>query len=122
MTIAILVTAALLLVTKFLDCWTTGRGLRGGLHEANPICRPLMVHFGPRTATRGVFGLAVLIVAVTAAGALGTDEPWYRAAFVALGLAIALVQAGVAFLNHRRLARLAPDPEHRAPGRGHQPR
>jgi len=105
MTFLIIVTAALLLATKFLDCWTTGRGLRRGLGEANPLVRPFMDRLGGRTVTWAVFGLSVLIVVLTGLAALRTDEAAYRAGFVSLGLAIALAQAGAAWHNQARLAR-----------------
>ena len=105
MTVLIVVTAGLLVGTKFLDCWTTDRGLRRGLRERNPLCRPLMERFGGRAITWAVFGLAGLIVAVAASAAIQTDETWYRAGFIALGLTVALAQAGAAWHNQGRLVR-----------------
>lgn len=119
MTLAIHLTAAALILTKFFDCLTTHRRLPSIDAELNPLARKVMLRLGPRATIWMAFAVTVVIVAVVwwpvlrvVRDGAGPIALLYGSAFVLLGLAISVIQGAVAWTNHtgrmnRITARLA---------------
>ncbi len=101
-----LATLALLLLTKVADCLSTLRRIRDPGQETNPTARRLMARWGigPTVLAYGL--LATVISVMSALPCLWDDSGWYTAGFTLLGLAVAAVQADVAWSNWR--GRLGP--------------
>lgn len=89
----------LLLLTKVADCYTTLRRIRSADDETNPWARRLMTRWGPRATVLGTGLLAGAISLASAAPCMWDETGWYSAAFVGLGLPIAVIQADVARAN-----------------------
>lgn len=92
-------TLAALLLTKLADCVSTQLRISDAAGETNPGARRLMRRFGVRRVIWAYGALAAAIACVAALPALVAEAPWYAAAYVALGVPIALVQAEVARTN-----------------------
>lgn len=98
-TAVVIATAALLLATKWLNCRTTARRVRGPADELNPWARRWMARLGVRPAIWTVFALAAGIIAAEGFVAVWSGSGWAGAAFAALGLPIAAIQGAVARAN-----------------------
>jgi hypothetical protein len=90
---------AALAVTKFFDVLTTMRRLRHAHDETNPIVRRLMFRIGPTTTIWLVFAVAIAIIGAAGWAASDASAP-LQIVFIVLGVAISLIQAGVALSNH----------------------
>ena len=108
--LGVLLVSVALVLTKFLDCWSTTKQMEDPSDETNPIARGAMIRLGPRTTIWGIFVLVVVIVAIVGgsayrtAGALegGSDSMLQRLSvwgYLILGSGIAIVQAAVAQTN-----------------------
>lgn len=89
-----------LIITKFLDCYTTAKNITHTGQERNPWARRAMRRFGVQTVIWGIFALVVLIVLVSVAWVRWVDLWYYDLAFLLFGALIALIQALVAWSNH----------------------
>ena len=99
LTAVVIMTAALLLATKWLDCRTTARRLRGPAGELNPRARLWMVRLGVRPAIWAVFALAAGIIVAGGIAAAWSGSVGASVAYAALGLPIAAIQGAVARAN-----------------------
>ena len=111
MSILVLVVSALLIGTKFLDCYSTIRRLDLPKEELNPFARAAIIRLGKGTAIWGVFVIVIIVVAIvggTAYAQIGglPDDPegaiprliivW---GYVLIGLVISGIQTCVAHTN-----------------------
>lgn len=90
----------LVVVTKFLDCYTTDKGIRIIDQERNPLARKLMQRFGMRFTIWGIFLFTVLLV-IAALYMLYGDDPskLYKLAYIVVALFTSGAQAAVAHTN-----------------------
>ena len=99
----VILTAALLIVSKFLDCYTTDVGMGGSKenisNERNPIGRFLMKMLGVRGAIWGVFAFTVIISVWIAYECITEKHALYTVGFIVLGVVISMMQFDVARCN-----------------------
>ena len=96
----VLLTAALLVVTKVLDGYTTVRCINQPDQETHPQARRWMKRHGIRPTVVFVVALALVIVVLAAGIALASDSGFLSWTFVILGFPIAIIQLAVAHTNH----------------------
>ena len=100
MTVLVPLTAALLVLTKLLDGWTTLRLIGCPRQETNPRARRWMERFGVRQTVWAVVVLALAIIATSTVAVAVIDRTWVDVSYVALGLAVAAIQGAVAHTNY----------------------
>ncbi len=99
----ILVTAVLIVVSKFFDCYTTVVAAKMGINEngeRNPLARFLMKKFGFRTTIWSVFAYAVIFSVLIAFIAFVVNNIYFSLGFIILGLILSLMQFDVARSNY----------------------
>lgn len=95
---SIVIVASLLILSKFLDAWSTHRKATSPSWETNPLVRPLMERWGVGRTSWFIFAFTVVYVSLLSFGAWLTT-PWSLFLFVPAGLLVALVQGAVAHHN-----------------------
>lgn len=104
MSALILLTASLLIVSKFFDCFTTviaARNFRDKAgFERNPLGRILMKKLGFLTAIWVVFVLVVIFVSIVAYYVYLEDNTFTVTGFIILGFIISLAHFDVARANY----------------------
>lgn len=100
----LLLTAAILIVlTKFLDCWTTSRMMAHPQMEQNRWARKWMLKYGKEKVIWGVFAATVLITGISFWVVWGeTVEIAYQLIFLVMAAVISTTQFFVALANYRR--------------------
>jgi len=100
MDIMIFITAFALIISKFLDCWTTQQKIIFPKNEKNKLARGLMENYSPKKVIWGTFLLAGFIVAISTWGILTYyPNPVYKFLFICIGSFITIVQLAVAKHN-----------------------
>ena len=90
--------AALVVLTKFGDCWSTQQHVRSADSETNPFGKMLMRKLGFKTAIWAIFAFVVAWVLALASAA--SSGSWLTQAwFVALAAVVSVMQAAVAYTN-----------------------
>lgn len=89
---------AMLAATKLLDVLSTLAMIRNTDNETNPFARGLMKHLGPGKTVWLVFILALAIISIAGFAAL-RGGLIMQIAFIAVGLAVSVIQGAVAFAN-----------------------
>ncbi|OWY21419.1 hypothetical protein C7N43_06960 [Sphingobacteriales bacterium UPWRP_1] len=101
MELTIYTAAFLLVLSKFLDCWTTSLRITHLEQEKNPLARFLMRKIGIQTTIWFIFAFTTALVLLTVFSALaphtGQAVQW---AFVLLAAVISVVQFAVAYTNY----------------------
>jgi len=98
MQIAIWIVIGLLVITKFMDTYTTMRRIQGISHETNPVARKLMGRLGVKPAIWAIFGLAVVIIGLAGWLVLNLGV-FFQVVFIVVGLLVVVVQAAAAQAN-----------------------
>ena len=98
MHIAIWIVIGLLVITKFMDTYTTMRRIQGISHETNPVARKLMGRLGVKPAIWAIFGLAMVIISLAGWLALNLGAI-FQVVFIVVGLFVVVVQAAAAQAN-----------------------
>ena len=98
MQIAIWIVIGLLVITKFMDAYTTMHRIQGISHETNPVARKLMGRLGVKPAIWAIFGLAVVIIGLAGWLVLNLGV-FFQAVFIIVGLFVVVVQASAAQAN-----------------------
>ena len=92
-----------LVVSKYLDCYTTSMNITGISEETNPMARGLMKRLGIQTTIWSIFVTTVIIVTVSNWLVLAYDNSsWYTVGYIILGGLVTVVQLSVALTNHTR--------------------
>lgn len=100
MTIIIYIISALIIISKFLDCYTTSSQITSVNQESNPIARKVMKRIGVYTTIWAIFGLAIIIVAISIWLLFSFyDSVFYKIIFIAIGLFVVMLQFAVAHTN-----------------------
>lgn len=98
--IAVWIASFLLVVSKFLDCYTTSTQIIDLKHERNPVARKMMKTFGIQKAVWLNFLLAIIIVGISILLIYEVYENLVlKFVYVILGGFITIVQFAVAYTN-----------------------
>lgn len=108
MTTIVYIISAFIIISKFLDCYTTSSQITAITQEKNPIASKIMERIGIQTTIWGFFGLSALIVSISVWSIFRFyDTLLYKSLYVILGLFISLIQFAVAHTNQtKRLNRI----------------
>jgi len=89
-----------IILTKFLDCWTTSRNISHLTHESNPIARRLMKKLGIQQTIWLTFFITILIVSLSI-GYLNyfCQDTSCSILFIMVGLIISFIHLAVAYTN-----------------------
>ncbi len=100
MTVVIYIISASIIISKFLDCYTTTSQITSVSQERNPLARKVMKRFGIHTTIWGIFGLTIIIVGISIWLLFRFyDTTFYKVFYIALGLLVTLTQFAVAHTN-----------------------
>ncbi|MBV6474452.1 MAG: hypothetical protein JPMHGGIA_02761 [Saprospiraceae bacterium] len=100
MTTIVYIISALIIFSKYLDCYTTSSQITSVNQERNPLARKIMKRLGVHTTIWGIFGLTIIIVLVSIWLLFSFyDSTFYKIIFIAIGLFVALTQFAVAHTN-----------------------
>ena len=104
MNILIIITAFLIIVSKFFDCYTTALMSKKVTdkyrEEKNPIGRWLMKKLGFHNAIWIVFIFTVIISLLVSYEVIISNDIYYSIAFIVLGAIISIIQFDVARTNY----------------------
>lgn len=100
MDVLIYTTAFAMILSKFLDCWTTQLKIKSPGNEKNILARGLMENYSTKKVIWGTFLLAGFIVALSTWMLLTYyPHPVYKILFICIGSFITIVQLAVAHHN-----------------------
>lgn len=91
--------AGYVVLTKFLDCWTTQRFVRTPAAESNPFASGLMRRFGFARVVWAVFAFAAAWACGLAVAASLSGSPLVACGYALLGAFVGTVQLAVALTN-----------------------
>lgn len=92
--------ALLVIVSKFLDCYTTSTQIRSINQERNPFAQKLMKKFGIQTTIWSIFVISLIIVAVSIWLLFSYfDSGFQKAVYIVIALLISIIQFAVAHTN-----------------------
>ena len=91
--------AAYVVVTKFLDCWTTQRFVRSAAAEGNPLASGLMRRFGFARVVWAVFAFTAAWACGLAVAASMSGSLLMAWGYALLGAFVGTVQLAVALTN-----------------------
>jgi len=93
--------AALLILTKFLDVWSTIRRIQHAEQETHPFASRWMGKYGVKRVSWAVFSLVIgIVILATLLVWINPFPVLTKGAFILLGLFVSLVQAAVAHTNY----------------------
>ena len=102
--VLVIATAIMLIVSKFLDCYTTdvkaSKTADKAGYESNPLARYLMRKFGFRNVLWWGFALISAFVSYIAYEVIAGNDLYYTLGYILLGNAISLAQFDVARANY----------------------
>ncbi len=99
-----LVVAILIVVSKFLDCYSTLKGLKKIPNgERNPLARFLMKKIGSNTTIWSVFAFTVIISALSLYYIFTDENQIFNISFIIIGLIISILQFLVARSNFKQI-------------------
>lgn len=100
----VIVAAGMLIVSKFLDCYTTdvkaSKTTDKAGYEVNPLARYLMRKLGFRNVIWWGFVLISIFVSLIAYEVMTENNIYYSIGYISLGLTISLAQLDVAGHNY----------------------
>ncbi len=96
----IFIVSFLIILSKFLDCYTTSTQISALSQERNPLARIFMKKFGIQKTIWGVFFLAIIIVSISN-WLLFTyyDKTIFKVIFIIISLIVSISQFAVAHTN-----------------------
>ena len=101
--ILLIVISIMIIVSKFFDCYTTSILITNPNQEKNPIARKLFKKFGSQKAIWGIFGLTILIVAISFWLLITLyNTNFYKVMYILVGLFVTFIQFAVAHTNKTR--------------------
>jgi hypothetical protein len=100
MIILIWIVSFLIIISKFLDCYTTSTQITDLNQERNPLARKVMERIGIHTTIWTIFGLSIIIVGLSIwVLFVFYNTIVYKVLFISLGTFIAFTQFAVAHTN-----------------------
>ncbi len=92
-----------IILSKFLDCWTTSTQITNPNQERNPFARKLFRRFGNQTVIWVIFTLSIMIVALSLWILFEYyNTTFHKSLYIFIGLIITLTQFAVAHTNKSR--------------------
>ncbi len=100
MDIFVIIVSILIIVSKYLDCWTTSTQISNPNQERNPIAKSLFKRFGVQKIIWIIFSLTILVVGINL-WFLYTiyNTNLYKSFYLIFGLIITISQFAVAHSN-----------------------
>jgi energy-converting hydrogenase Eha subunit E len=93
----------LIIISKFLDCYTTSTRITSLSEEQNPIARKIMKRLGTRLAIWMIFGISIVIVGFSLwVLFVFYNTTLHKILFVLVGAFVALIQFAVSHTNYTR--------------------
>lgn len=102
--IIIIISAFNLIFSKFLDCFTTFKGIKNISEEKNRIARYLMNKFGKGVTIWGIFVFAVILSVCLMFDGIWSKSIFYKLGFIIPAFLITILQFSVAYTNHTKRA------------------
>ncbi len=100
MNICIYIVSFLIILSKYLDCYTTSIQITAISQERNPLARRIMKRFGVRTTIWGIFVLSIIIVSISVWFLFSYyNTTIYKTLFILIGLLVSIAQFAVAHTN-----------------------
>lgn len=100
MTAIIYIVSLLIVISKFLDCYTTSSQITSVKQEKNPLVRKIMKRCGIHTTIWVIFGFTIIFVGFSIWLLFSFyDTTFYKVFYIAIGLIVALTQFAVAHTN-----------------------
>ena len=91
-----------IIITKYFDCITTQRKIRGVAMELNPIARRLMHRFGIKTTIWLAFAITIVVIALSQYWIhYQADSILWDYGYILSGGFTALIQGATALNNHQ---------------------
>jgi len=92
--------AFVIILSKFLDCWTTSTQITYPNQERNPMARNLFNRFGSQTTIWVIFGLTILIVGISLWLLFSYyNTNLYKSLYLLIGLIVSIAQFAVVHTN-----------------------
>lgn len=100
MNLAIFIVSLFVIVSKFLDCYTTSIQITSISQERNPIARKMMRKFGVQTTIWAIFFLSITIVSISVLILfVYFNTIAFKILFIVSSLIISIFQFAVAYTN-----------------------
>ncbi len=99
MNIGIFIIGILIIVSKFLDSFTTASQITNISQETNPIVRWLMRKFGIDSVSWGILVVSIIIVFFTILIVFQKNSILYKWMFILIGILVSIFQFAVAYTN-----------------------
>src|SRR5690554_2269466 len=100
MNICIYIVSFLIILSKYLDCYTTSFQITSLSQERNPLARRMMKIFGVHATIWGIFILSIIIVTISVWLLFAYyDTTIYKTLFIIIGLLVSIAQFAVAHTN-----------------------
>ena len=95
------IVSAAIIITKFFDCITTQRKIRGIGMEMNPIARVMMQRIGIKGTIWLIFAVTIVIMVLCQVWIqLKTESIFWDYCYILMGTFTAIVQGATASNNH----------------------
>lgn len=95
--------SALIILTKFADCYTTATQInRNHEFERNPLARFLMKRFGIQSTIWIIFVITILISIISLISVIEANSLVYEIIFIVIAFMLSVVQFFVALHNHTK--------------------
>ena len=96
------IVSAAIIITKYFDCITTQRKIRGIGMEMNPIARVMMQRIGIKGTIWLIFGITIITTILCQLWIqLKTESILWDYGYILTGSITAIVQAATALNNHK---------------------
>lgn len=103
MTIVLIFFSALIVLTKFADCYTTANQISSNSEfERNPLARFLMKRFGIQSTIWIIFAVTIIITIVSLVSVLESGSLFYEIVFIIIAAIVSVVQFFVALHNYTK--------------------
>ncbi len=100
MEIFIYIISLLIILSKYLDCYTTSSQITSITQEKNPLARKFMRQFGVHTTIWAIFGLTIIIVVLSVwLISVYYNTTTHKVIFIFLGMMVSIAQFAVAHTN-----------------------
>ena len=101
------IVSAAIIITKYFDCITTQRKIKGIGMEMNPIARVMMQRIGIKETIWLIFGITIITTILCQLWIqLKTESILWDYGYILTGIITATVQAATALNNHKGKANM----------------
>ena len=101
------IVSAAIIITKFFDCITTHRKIRGIGMEMNPIARVMMQRIGIKGTIWLIFATTIIVTILCQVWIqIQTESILWDYCYIVTGTFTAIVQGATALNNHKSMANL----------------